>query len=61
MIKMIIFVHCNGWKNGGYENTLYFESIEQANNWLSKKPHCEKISIEQVTDEEFAEDFIGLL
>lgn len=61
MYKMIIFVHCNNWKHSGYENTLYFESVEQAENWLSKHPYCDKLAFEKVTDEEFAEDFIGLL
>ena len=24
MIKLKFFVHCSGWADGGYENTIYF-------------------------------------
>ena len=26
MIKFTFFVHCSGWKNGGYENTHYAQN-----------------------------------
>ena len=61
MIKLKFFVHCSGWADGGYENTLYFTSVAEARHWLSQKPHCEMISIEEVTAKEFAEDYIGEL
>lgn len=61
MIKLIIFVHCNGWENGGYKNTLYFESVKQAEEWLFRHPHCERISIERITEKDFSDDFISLL
>ena len=59
MIKMIVFIHCDGWKNGGYENTLYFETIAQAESWLFDRSYCELISIEEITEQKFAEDYIG--
>ena len=61
MIKLTFFVHCSGWADGGYENTLYFTSVAEALHWLSKEPQCEMISIEEVTAKEFAEDYIGEL
>lgn len=30
MIKLTFFVHCSGWADGGYENTLYFTSVAEA-------------------------------
>ena len=61
MIKLKFFVHCSGWAAGGYENAIYFTSVAEAHYWLSQKPHCEMISIEEVTLKEFAEDYIGEL
>lgn len=61
MIKLKFFVHCSGWANGGYENTLYFTSVAEARHWLSQEPDCEMISIEEVPAKEFAEDYIGEL
>ena len=61
MIKLKFFVHCSGWADGGYKNTLYFTSVAEARHWLSQNPHCEMISIEEVTVKEFAEDYIGEL
>lgn len=59
MIKMKIFVHCDGWIDGGYENILYFPTSEDAEDWLVENPNCKKISLEEITEEEFAEDYIG--
>lgn len=61
MIKLKYFVHCSGWATGGYENIIYFTSVENAREWLREKPHCEMISIEEVSAREFAEDYIGEL
>lgn len=61
MIKLTFFVHCSGWADGGYENTLYFTSVAEALHWLSQEPKCEMISIKKVTTKEFAEDYIGEL
>lgn len=61
MIKLKFFVCCSGWADGGYENTIYFTSVAKARYWLSQNPHCEMISIEEVTAEEFAENYIGEL
>ena len=61
MIKLTFFVHCSGWTDGGYENTLYFTSVAEALHWLRQEPQCEMISIEKVTTKEFAEDYIGEL
>lgn len=58
MIKLKFFVHCQGWADGGYENTTYFTSVKEARYWLSQNPNCEMISIEEVSIREFAEDYI---
>lgn len=26
MVKLVFYVHCKSWKNGGYENTHYFQT-----------------------------------
>mgnify|MGYP000918376690 FL=1 len=61
MIKLRFFVHCSGWADGGYENIIYFTSVTEVRHWLSQKPHCKMISIEEVSTKEFAEDYIGEL
>lgn len=61
MFKLRFFVHCNGWECGGYENVQYFTTAEAADDWLKRNSHCERLSLEQVTLEEFSEDYIGEL
>lgn len=58
MFKLRFFVHCNGWATGGYENTIYFEEKKQAESWLRERPDCERLSLDRVSDEEFATDYI---
>ena len=48
MIKVKIRVKCYGWTAGYYENTIYFESADQARKWAENKPHVTIISIEEV-------------
>lgn len=61
MVKVKIFVHCDGWSTGGYENTLYFENEKQAREWGKRYPDVDLVNIETVTLEAFAEDYIGEL
>lgn len=61
MFKLRFFVHCEGWVDGGYENVQYFTTAEAADKWLKRNSHCERLSLEQVTLEEFSEDYIGEL
>jgi hypothetical protein len=61
MVKLVVFVGCNGWKHSGYINTLYFETMKNAEDWLFEHPYCEKLSLEEITEKEFAEDYIGSL
>lgn len=56
MFKLRFFVHCD--ENIGYANTLYFDTEEATEDWLKRHPKCEKLSLEVVTFDEFAEDYI---
>lgn len=58
MVKLVFFVHCAGWENGGYENTHYFMTEKQARKWADKW-EVEIRSIETVSQDEFLEDFMG--
>ena len=58
MFKLRFFVHCDGWATGGYENAAYFEKKKQAETWLREHPDCEKLSLERVSVDEFAADYI---
>lgn len=60
MYYLKFFVPCKGWATGGYENVQYFETAESAKNWA----YTEKVKIlelREVSDHEFAEDYIGSL
>lgn len=71
MVKFKFFVHCSGWANGGYENTHFAESKGQAKKAIAKRnAHYEEsgvdcrlslISIEEISDADFAEDFVGII
>ena len=37
MIKLVFYVQCKGWKNGGYQNTHYFQTEAEARNWAQAK------------------------
>lgn len=58
MLKVKIWVHASGWAAGGYENALYFKTHDQINDWHKKHPHVDVLSIEEVSEEAFAEDYI---
>ena len=62
MVKFTFFVHCAGWKDGGYENTHYAETAQDAErivaNWNAEGRRTTLISIEPVSDAEFAADYI---
>ena len=60
MYKLRFFVHCNGWVGGGYENVHYFEKLKEADNYCKNKS-IEKIALEKVSPQEFAEDCIAAL
>lgn len=64
MVKFKFFVHCKGWAGGGYENTCFAKSAQEAKNiiseWNTEESHpVDLISIEEISDTEFAEDFAG--
>lgn len=58
MIKLVFFVHCEGWINGGYENTHYFETEKQAREWADRNG-VDIRHIEAVSQEEFSTDYMG--
>ena len=63
MVKVTFFVHCNGWKDGGYENTHYAETAKDAErtiaNWNAERQlPVTLLSITPVSDAEFAQDYI---
>lgn len=63
MVLFKFFVNCEGWENGGYVNSHFAESKAHAKRivkeWNSNDPGRVKLlSIEQITNKEFAEDFI---
>lgn len=63
MVRFKFFVHCNGWKSGGYENSQFAESEKEAKKrvaeWNKENPGSVSLtSIEEISNAEFAEDFI---
>ena len=64
MVKFKFFVHCTGWADGGYENTHFAKNAKEAKaqivEWNKKTPNSVTlISIEEISNAEFAEDFVG--
>ena len=64
MVNFKFFVHCSGWAAGGYENTHFANSPKEAKamvaEWNKKTPNSVTlISIEEISNAEFAEDFVG--
>lgn len=57
MYKLNFFVPCSGWVNGGYENTHYFETKQSALR-CAESNHVKVLSLELVSLNEFAEDYI---
>lgn len=58
MVKLVFYVRCKSWKNGGYTNTHYFQTENEARSWAAAEG-VEVRSIETVTQGEFLEDFMG--
>ena len=61
-----VCVHCSGWGAGGYENTHFANSPNEAKarvaEWNKDRPgSVDLISIEEISDAEFAEDFVGII
>ena len=64
MVKFKFFVHCDGWTSGGYENTHFANSTKEAkeivSKWNKNSPcSVSLISIEEISNAEFAQDFVG--
>lgn len=70
MVRFKFFVHCDGWKDGGYYNTHFARNKTEAkrtiNEWNEKYKrngdnvhHVDLISIEKITNRKFVEDYIG--
>ena len=64
MVKFKFFVHCDGWAAGGYENTHFAKNTKEAKaqivEWNKNRlGSVTLISIEEISDAEFAEDFVG--
>ena len=63
MVRFKFFVNCEGWKDGGYANSCFAESKAHAKRivkeWNSNDPGRVKLlSVEQITNKEFTDDFI---
>lgn len=62
MVKFTFFVHCAGWKDGGYENTHFAHTATEAErmvaNWNAEGRRTTLLSIEPISNAEFAADFI---
>ena len=63
MVKFKFFVHCTGWKDGGYENTHYAETAKDAkrivDNWNAEgHTQVTLLAIIPVSNAEFARDYI---
>lgn len=60
MYYLKFFVSCKGWATGGYENVQYFETAEDAKRWANARK-VKILELREVSDSEFAEDYIGSL
>lgn len=62
MVKFKFFVHCTGWKNGGYENARFANNATEAKriiaNWNAEGIRTTLLSITPISNEEFARDYI---
>ena len=64
MVKFKFFVHCTGLADGGYENTHFANSHKEAKErvaeWNNNRPGSVSLmSIEEISNAEFAQDFSG--
>ena len=69
MVKFKFFVHCKGRVGGGYSNVHFAQDEADAkqriadwNEQFKKDPNhsVELLSITEITNEEFVEDYTGL-
>ena len=62
MVRFKFFVHCAGWKDGGYENTHFANTATEAKcivaSWNAKGVRTTLLSVEPISNEEFARDYI---
>ena len=62
MVRFKFFVHCAGWKDGGYENTHFANTATEAKrivaSWNSEGVRTTLLSVEPISNEEFARDYI---
>ena len=62
MVRFKFFVHCAGWKDGGYENTHFANTATEAKriiaNWNSEGIRTTLLSVEPINDADFAADYI---
>lgn len=64
MVKFKFFVHCKGYKDGGYYNTHFANDEAHAKSIVeewNKQYSVDLISVTEITNEEFAEDYINPL
>jgi hypothetical protein len=64
MVKTTFFVHCDGWVEGGYQNVHYHHDEREAKQvvdaWNKNRHYVDIVSIEEVSEEEFLEDYCGV-
>ena len=67
MVKFRFFVHCEGWRAGGYENAHFAENEKEAkrivDGWNGQKRpgddgYVELLSTDEITVDEFVADYI---
>ena len=67
MYRFKFFVRCSGWAAGGYENTHFAESLEEIEQRIEQmnanvgddgEGYVELLEVEEISPEEFVEDFI---
>ena len=65
MVKFKFFVHCDSWVGGGYENTHFARNSKEAEQivkeWNKNGNRVDLLCVEEINNEEFAEDYIGTL
>ena len=62
MVRFKFFVHCAGWKDGGYENMHFADTATDAKrivaNWNAEGIRTTLLSVEPINDADFAADYI---
>jgi uncharacterized radical SAM superfamily protein len=64
MYKLTYFVNCSGWvvnaiyNKRGYANVSYFATKKEAMEWIKEFENVDFVSLDFVTDSEFATDII---